>query len=183
MLLSVALFAPNLIAEDVQKEEEKALLPLDRVADLTAQRGDGPGKPIIGLKISHRHRRLDKDLLAPLKGLKHLRSLEIDCGEIDPAGLASLADLTGLQNLKLSLFEVTNAKLAGLKGLTRLRTLDFWGPEVGDDGLANLAKLTRLESLRMTGRTSPMPAWRIWRISWNSASAFSSWSSRAAFPE
>ena len=146
----MALFAPNLIAEDVQKEEEKILLPLDQAAHLTAERSDASGKPIIGLKIgSDRRQPLSKELLAPLKQLKHLRSLEIKCDEIDAAALASLADLSQVQSLKLSILTVTDATLAGLKDLTQLRALEFYGEDVSDDGLASLEKLTRLESLRM----------------------------------
>jgi hypothetical protein len=150
LALGALLCASRLCADDVQQVEEKALLPLDQAAHLTAERGDGPGKPIIGLKIGDDRRRpLSKELLAPLKRLKHLRSLEISCDEIDPAVLASLADLTGLQSLKLHIFKVTDATLGGLKDLTQLRALDFWGPEASDDGLANLEKLTRLETLRL----------------------------------
>jgi hypothetical protein len=149
----VAPAAPRLFADDVQKEEEKILLRLDQEAHLSAQRGDGPGKPIIGLSIgADRRWPLSKDLLAPLKRLKHLRSLAISWSvgdEADPAALAALADLKDLQSLKLNIFEVTDATLGGLKELTQLRSLDCWGPKVSDDGLANLAKLTRLESLRL----------------------------------
>jgi hypothetical protein len=151
--MGLAVIALRLFAQDVQKEEEKLLLRLDQEAYLSAERGEGPGKPIIGLTIgADRRQPLNKDLLAPLKRLKHLRSLTISWSvgdEADPAALASLVDLKALQSLKLHIFEVTDATLAGLKDLTQLRALDFWGPEVSEKGLANLAKLTRLESLRI----------------------------------
>ncbi len=152
LLAVLAILPQGLIAEDVQKEEAKILLPLKQVAELTVTRGEGPGKPIVGLKIwaGSEHRRLSKDFLVPLKELKHLRSLEIDGSEIDPAAFTSLKDLTEFQILTLSM-TVTDATLAGLKGLTRLCALDFWASKVSDDGLANLEQLTHLESLRMYG--------------------------------
>jgi hypothetical protein len=148
-LLGVPIVAPCLFAEDEQKEEEKILLRLDQEAHLSARRGDGPGKPIVGLKIDQADQPLTGDLLAPLKSLKHLRSLEIKCREIDADALASLADLRQLQSLKLDILVVTDASLAGLKDLTNLRALEFYGEDVSDKGLANLERLTRLESLRM----------------------------------
>jgi hypothetical protein len=149
LLLCGAIGASNLLAEDVQKEEEKILLPLDQVAALAAQRREGPGQPIVKLQIAQLRQPLTRNLLAPLKHLKHLRALAISCREIDADALACLGDVTGLQSLELSIFEVTDTTLSGLKDLTRLRKLRFWGPEVSDDGLANLEKLTRLESLRL----------------------------------
>jgi hypothetical protein len=88
--------------------------------------------------------------LAPLTGLQQLDLSE--CDNITDAGLASLAPLTGLQQLGLSRCDkITDVGLASLAPLTGLQQLDLSRcRNITDAGLASLAPLTGLQQLGLT---------------------------------
>jgi hypothetical protein len=84
--------------------------------------------------------------LAPLTGLQQLDLSR--CWNITDVGLASLAPLTGLQQLGLSECDETDAGLASLAPLTGLQQLDLSVcGGITDTGLASLAPLTGLQQL------------------------------------
>jgi hypothetical protein len=88
--------------------------------------------------------------LANVKGLPHLRALELSGAYVNEAGLANLKDLTELELLDLSTTNVSNAELANIKDLPRLESLDLSSTNVTDAGLLTLTGLSQLRVLKLS---------------------------------
>lgn len=107
-----------------------------------------------------------------LKGLPHLRSLNLNHTSVTDAGLEHLKGLTNLQvldlfdtavtgvglkhrtslhHLDLGLTKVTDAGLESLKPLTQLQFLNLDGTQVTDSGLEHLKGLTNLHWVLLGG--------------------------------
>jgi Leucine-rich repeat (LRR) protein len=90
--------------------------------------------------------------LEHLRGLPKLNTLILDTTPVTDAGLACLAELSGLVSLSLTGCEqVTDAGVAHCKGLIRLRRLELGNTQVTDAGLAYIEGLTDLEELDLHG--------------------------------
>jgi Leucine-rich repeat (LRR) protein len=89
--------------------------------------------------------------LAHLKGLAHLRSLELHDTRVGDDGLAHLRGLPALELLSLRYTLVSDVGLAHLRGLPRLANLDLAGTRVTDAGLATLRDLPNLAKLSLNG--------------------------------
>jgi hypothetical protein len=83
-------------------------------------------------------------------------SLDLARTKITDAGLAHVAKMTKLKELRLDNTGITDAGLARLKGLAQLEYLNVYGSKVTDAGLAHLGGLKNLRSLYVwqTGVTS-----------------------------
>jgi serine/threonine protein kinase len=90
----------------------------------------------------------DKDL-GVLRGLLHLRVLNLDHTESTDEGLKDIATLTNLVDLSLTNTQVTDNGLADLKSLTKLENLRLDRLPITDAGLARLSALPRLKSLSL----------------------------------
>jgi hypothetical protein len=83
--------------------------------------------------------------------LTGLQKLDLSFTRITDAGLAHLAKLGQLEELKLSgVIDLTDTGLVRLRGLKNLRTLDLSGTMVTNDGLAHLSGLTGLQKLDLS---------------------------------
>jgi len=105
-----------------------------------------PGKPIVGLDL--KNCRLQEDEAELLECFTELRSLSM----FQVAGLAdtvlkSVRGLTHLRYLDLTGTGVSNDGLALLSGLTELEALDLTDTKVGAPGLVHLSKLPNLRQL------------------------------------
>ncbi|HEX4612329.1 MAG TPA: hypothetical protein VH092_29310 [Urbifossiella sp.] len=135
----------------------KTLVGLKRLSALDVSRteiGDESAAAIAAmpaLREFSSHRITDAGLAA-FKGKTSLRRLSVGSGVTD-AGLANVADLTGLEGLALPSADVSDTGLAHLKGLTHLGTLDLSNTKVTDAGFVHLKSLTRLYDLRVDGLT------------------------------
>ncbi|CAN1289990.1 F-box/LRR-repeat protein 14 [Linum perenne] len=90
-------------------------------------------------------------ILAHLKGLKYLESLNLDSCKIGDEGLANLSGLP-LKSLELSDTEVGSSGLRHLSGLTQLESLNLSFTLVTDSGLRRLSGVTSLRSLNLDAR-------------------------------
>jgi internalin A len=95
----------------------------------------------------HERARMDGACLAYLRGLTHLKGIELRGVRVSDADLANVAGLSGLESLDLDLSGVTDAGLAHLASLTNLQRLRVMSPAITDAGLAHLRDLTRLREL------------------------------------
>jgi hypothetical protein len=99
--------------------------------------------------------------LAPLRGLGHLRSLNLarldhirygsPATALTDACLIPLQGLSQLQNLTLSGNRITDDGLALIAGMPGLETLDLDATNVTDAGLVHLQGLKKLKSLSLGG--------------------------------
>ena len=85
--------------------------------------------------------------LAHIKGLTHLKHLDLQDTEVTDSGLVHLKGLTGLRELDLSRTMVTDVGLVHLGRLTELRTLSLDNTMIGAAGAQHLVTLTKLRSL------------------------------------
>lgn len=94
--------------------------------------------------------------LALLRGLTHLKRLNLASARITDAALVNLKELTQLEYLSLHETQITDAALVHLRGLTSLRELSLAGTKITDTGLESLRELKRLEILDIhhTGRVN-----------------------------
>jgi hypothetical protein len=94
--------------------------------------------------------------LALLRGLTHLKRLNLASARITDAALVDLKELTQLEYLSLHETQITDAALVHLRGLTSLSELSLAGTKITDMGLKNLRELKRLEILDIhhTGRVN-----------------------------
>jgi hypothetical protein len=146
--LGLAAVGSGLPAGGGDKEEQKAILALDQIADIEVQWENDPGSAVVGLTINAD--RLDAPVVAQIKHLKNLRSFAIHFGiHVKNPDLAALAGLTHLEHLDLDLAPVGDDGLGHLEGLTALRFLRLGSKNVTDAGLAHLKGLTRLEELAL----------------------------------
>ena len=108
------------------------------------------------------------DILQPFEGLRHitkmaqLRSLDLSQTKATNAGMAYVAQMSGLETLKVN-YTMGDAGLAHLNVMPNLDDLDLTGSKVTDAGLATLIglpKLRRLGSRAHSGyrrRSGPSP--------------------------
>ncbi len=89
--------------------------------------------------------------LRHIKGLTHLKSLDLTGTKVGDNGLDNLEGLTQLESLNLSLTQVTSAGLKHLKRLTKLRTLVLMYNNIDDSGIEYLKDLVQLQSLNLQG--------------------------------
>jgi hypothetical protein len=85
--------------------------------------------------------------LENLKGLRHLKSLQLAYAKIDDAGLVYLEGMHELEDLDICGCRISDAGLLHLKRLTQLRSLDLSSTGITDSGLESLERLTQLEGL------------------------------------
>jgi hypothetical protein len=89
--------------------------------------------------------------LAHVKEMKQLIELRVDASKISPAGIAQIAQMTGLEVLSLNgISQFTDEHLALLAPLVNLKYLDLSGSYVTDNGLKYLLPFTELETLKMS---------------------------------
>lgn len=88
--------------------------------------------------------------LANLKGLNHLKVLYLDNPSVSDAGMQHLAALASLTSLSLGTAQVSDAGLRHLQPLSRLAGLSLVHTQVGDAGLAHLKGLSLLGSLDLS---------------------------------
>jgi len=92
----------------------------------------------------------DATLESLAEGLPELRFLSLADTRVTDAGLAHVAQLTGLHELHLDNTPVTDAGVAQLAPLTDLRILDLKGTRVTDAGLAIVRRFPHLQALYLT---------------------------------
>jgi Leucine-rich repeat (LRR) protein len=98
------------------------------------------------------HASVGDEQLAKLDGLEdQLRRINISHSDITDAGLARIARMRNLTQLRLASEKVTDAGLACLAELKELRHLHLIDMPISDTGLAHLHKLKNLESLYLDG--------------------------------
>ena len=85
------------------------------------------------------------DALLPIAG--QIESLDLARTQVTDAGLAKVAQMKNLKELRLDNTGITDAGLDHLKGLTELVYLNVYGSKVTDAGLQKLAELKKLKSL------------------------------------
>ena len=76
-------------------------------------------------------------------------NVKLDLGQTKVAGLKGLAELEGLQTLKLGQTKVTDVGLKELATLRNLQSLNLGFARVTDLGLRELASLQKLEVLNL----------------------------------
>ena len=84
---------------------------------------------ILTMKFKSNHK-IDDAGLAALKGLSHIRTLDLFDTRIGDAGMAHIAPLTTLEGLTLRDTLVTDRGAVKLTGLTNLKLLDLVGTSV-----------------------------------------------------
>jgi Leucine-rich repeat (LRR) protein len=90
------------------------------------------------------------DALRSLAGLKKLRVLHLFGPLVSDAGIAHLASLKSLEELRLDFNDrIGDASVAALENLTNLEALYFYRARLTDAGVARLRRLTRLETLTL----------------------------------
>lgn len=94
-------------------------------------------------------RRADDTEAERLKGLTHLKALDLSEAPMTDAGLAYFARLTELEYLDLSETVITDQGVEHLKGLTSLRELYLRGTNITDVGLEHLQGLTQLQRINL----------------------------------
>jgi Leucine-rich repeat (LRR) protein len=102
--------------------------------------------------------RVTDDVLDHLRGLKHLRELNLSGADITDKGLAKLAGLTNLEVLDLSHTKVTDAGLVHLKGFRRLRTLILDSTSYVTEGSAGLLKTNPTLNIERPGDPPKTPS-------------------------
>jgi hypothetical protein len=121
---------------------------IDKLKKLGARiQFDGQNR-VIAVNLGER-RVIDADLVH-LRGLEHLRELDLTRTGVTSAGLAHLKELP-LRKLFLTDTRVDDTGIVQLKGLKSLETLGVSGTKVGDSALAHLEGLTGLKSLFCIG--------------------------------
>ncbi len=85
------------------------------------------------------------DALAPVA--ENIVSLDLARTAVTDAGLAKVANMTQLKELRLDNTGVTDAGLDHLKGLAQLEYLNLYGSKVTDTGIQKLAGLKNLKAL------------------------------------
>jgi hypothetical protein len=161
---------------EAQGEALAALREIEPVVTFDETR---PGKPVVGIQFRPNFGKVTDDDLVHLKAFPHLRAVDLTNKQwVTDAGLAHLAGLTELDDLRLNGTKVTAAAvvrfakdrtklqrlelrrvplrdddLIGLKGLTELRTLSLRGTLVTDKGVGRHKPFTKLRvlSLMSTG--------------------------------
>jgi hypothetical protein len=88
-----------------------------------------------------------------LASLTKLESLDVSLTPFNDEGMKGLAGLQQLRRLHLRDTLVTDAGLQSLSGLTNLEELDLSGAKISDAGIAHLRKLTALRKLNLLGAT------------------------------
>ena len=94
------------------------------------------------------HETVNDAALDQLKGMTHLKELDLSLTGITDAGLAKLKELTALETLELYKTNVTDAGLAHLEGLKKLKELNLARTAVTDKGLAHLQRTQSAERPR-----------------------------------
>ena len=89
------------------------------------------------------------DDLSPIGHLTLLLNLHLSRTPIDDKGLAPIAGLIGLDELRLDSTNVTSVSYGYLKHLSKLKGLSLAETQVGDEGSAALAELTALSRLEL----------------------------------
>ena len=90
-------------------------------------------------------------VLSYLADAKELRLLSLEQSAVGPEGLAHIAGLTNLTDLKLYGASGVNSRaLEHLKGLTKLTTLDLRSTTANNKGMAHLAGLSSLRVLDLS---------------------------------
>jgi Leucine Rich Repeat (LRR) protein len=89
------------------------------------------------------------DDLSPIGHLTLLTDLHLSQTPIDDNGLAPIAGLIGLDELRLDSTNVTSVSYGYLKHLSKLKGLSLHNTQVGDEGSAALADLTALSRLQL----------------------------------
>jgi Leucine-rich repeat (LRR) protein len=84
---------------------------------------------ILQMQFKSNHK-IDDDGLKALKGLSHIRTLDLFDTKIGDPALASIAQLTSLEGLTLRDTQVTDAGVAKLTRLSNLKLLDLVGTSV-----------------------------------------------------
>ena len=143
----VALLAcvPVVAAQEGSKDgdEQKVIAEIRRLGGEVGFDEKRPGKPLVDVFLDGT--KVTDAGLADLKGLTHLKELDLTDTQVTDAVLADLKGLTRLQRLRLTATRVTDAGLADLKGLKRLTHLYLCDTGVTDAGLAHLKGLTELQ--------------------------------------
>lgn len=106
-------------------------------------------KQVVGVNFGER-RIADADL-AHLKGLTHLRELDLTRTPITSAGLVHVKELKSLRKLYLTDTRVDDAGIAHLQGLKSLELLGLSGTRVGDPAVDQLCELGALKTLFCIG--------------------------------
>ena len=86
-------------------------------------------------------------LIAPIKDIVSLVSLNLGATRITDAGLASIKGLTNLSRLSLELTPITDKGLVNLAGLANLTYLNLYGTPITDTGLERLTGFKYLRHL------------------------------------
>ncbi len=137
-------------ARDLTEEDWEALTGLTRVERFSMSSLDD---------------QLGDETARHLSLMPQLKAIELNSSTVTDAGVAHLANLTGLEVLRLPFggepegVEITDVGVEAISSLRRLRELDLAGSRMTDAGLARLAALKHLTHLDI-GRTSvrdPMP--------------------------
>ena len=86
--------------------------------------------------------------LAHLSRITELRDLNLSSTGVSGPGLAQLASLPHLQELRI--YPIKDSGMPGLANLTALRELNLLSNPITDAGLAHLSGLTRLQTLNLS---------------------------------
>jgi serine/threonine protein kinase len=106
---------------------------------------DLPAAPFKVVAVQLRaNQKVDDAGLQNLKGLVHLKGLDLSSTKVSNAGLEHLKGLVSLEVLELYETPVSDAGLVHLRGLTNLTGLGLGETSVSDEGLPHLKGLTGL---------------------------------------
>ncbi len=132
-----------------EEQAQDAETPTGRLKKLGARLQLDAEKRIVGVNLGER-RITDADL-ALLKGLEHLRELDLTRTPITSAGLEHSKELKTLKTLYLTDTKVDDSGIGQLKELKNLELLGLSGTKVGDASLDMLKELTALKQLYCIG--------------------------------
>lgn len=126
------------MAEAVKKVEAAgaSLLPLA---------ADSPTYRFTALNVAKEFADAGLDVLLPVAD--QIISLDLARTQVTDAGLAKVAKMTQLKELRLDNTGISDAGLDHLKGLSSLEYLNVYGSKVTDAGIQKLAGLSNLKSL------------------------------------
>ena len=122
---------------------------MDKLKQLGARFTLDDDHRLIGVNLGER-KVVDADLVH-VRGLPHLRELDLTRTRITGAGLAHVQDLPALTQLFLTDTQVDDSGIAHLKGMQKLALIGLSGTRISDAALEHLRELTALRRLFCLG--------------------------------
>jgi hypothetical protein len=101
--------------------------------------------------LSLRQTEVENADLKHLRGLRHLRELQLERTRIGDPGMTHIGRVRSLRELDLSETRITDTGLSHVRGLPHLRELDLDGTAVTDDGMQILSDVRSIQVVSLIG--------------------------------